>query len=735
MPLRPRARSSLSGYLVALLAVAAMAVIRESLDGVLGQTALFAPFVSVVMFSAWYGGLKPGLLATILSLVAIVTLFLPSPLFPLDLQEATGGGIFFFTGVMISWLCETLHGTRRRLIFERRKLRDTALRERARTQELEAILDAVPAEISIAHDPECRRITRSRGGGEEFDESRPEDQAMQRAARGVEVRGLEVEHASRGGTRHTLYGNVVPLRDANGLPCGSVGAFVDITELKRAESARQIGEARFRLLAQMIPSIVWIADPGGQVTYANDQWYEYSGLSPEDNVRDWPSLVLHPDDFERCRDHWARSLRTGIEFELEVRNRRHDGCYRWFLTRAAPLKDSRGRLVSWFGVTTDIHELKELQERMREDERRKDEFLATLAHELRNPLAPLRNSLEVMKRCQGDLALIEHARTMMERQLHHMVRMVDDLLDLSRMTRNRLELRRELVDLRQILDQVQAIECGHHQLTMKLPDEKILLHADPDRLAQVFSNLLNNACKFSERGSAIEIEATVESGALVVAVRDRGIGIDAPMLPRIFDMFTQADRTRGRKYDGLGIGLTLVKRIVEMHGGTIEAQSEGRGQGSEFVVRLPAESGEAFTHAVPQRAPEQQRRGCRILVVDDNLDSAESLAAVLRFMGNEVTTSHDGASAVDRIAESRPQMVLLDIGMPEVDGYETAKRIRRMPEGSKVVLVAVTGYGQEQDKSRSFAAGFDHHLVKPVDPTVLESLVGESATGAQATAS
>ncbi|HET9887391.1 MAG TPA: ATP-binding protein, partial [bacterium] len=662
--MRPAHRSTLSGFLIATLAVAAVAVFRWVIRDAVGNTAPFIPFVPAVMLSAWYGGLKPGVLATILSMLVCHFEFLSieNPA-STTVQHFAGVILFVFSGALISWLSETLHVTRRRLMNERKKLRASSERERARIQELEAILDAVPAAISIAHDPQCRRVTRSRAGLDLFGlmketgELLPEEWALQNAARGEESHGLEMEQVAVDGERHILYGNAVALRDSDGEPRGAVGAFVDITGLKRAESAHQMGEARFRLLTQMIPSIVWMANPEGTITYANDALFEYSGLRREEDPRNWPGLVLHPEDAQRSSDGWEFALREGTEIELELRHRRHDGCYRWFLTRAVPMKDPAGQLISWFGVTTDIHDLKEMQQQLRDDDRRKDEFLATLAHELRNPLAPLRNSLEILKRSEDDVALMRQVRAMMERQMHHMVRMVDDLLDLSRLTRGRLELRKELFNLSEVLASLRGSECGQHRLMIEVPEQDVLLDADPIRVAQVFTNLLHNACKFSEPGKPIRVSAAVHDEQLIVSVKDWGIGIDPRMLDSVFEMFTQADRTLGRIHNGLGIGLTLVRQIVEMHSGTIEARSEGRGRGSEFIVRFPLRAQEPLRATAPLHPAARVLEASvdtarhRILVVDDNADAAESLAVMLRVMGHETFIGHDGKSALALIPE------------------------------------------------------------------------------------
>jgi CheY-like chemotaxis protein len=396
-----------------------------------------------------------------------------------------------------------------------------------------------------------------------------------------------------------------------------------------------------------------------------------------------------------------------------------------------PVLGSDGAVEAVAGSTRDITERKRAEDDLREADRRKDEFLATLAHELRNPLAPIRNGLQVLKLIGNAGHGVEQARTMMERQLTQMVRLVDDLLDVSRITRNKLELRKGRVELAAIVNSAvetsnPLIEAGGHELTVALPSEPIFLDADPSRLAQVFANLLNNAAKYTEQGGRVRLTAERHDNEVVVAVEDNGIGIRREMLPTVFEMFTQADRALERAQGGLGIGLTLVKRLVEMHDGTVEAQSAGHGQGSTFVVRLPVvleplerdqshePSGEK--QAVPKR---------RILVVDDNEDAAGSLSMLLKIMGNEVGEAHDGQEAVEAARTFQPSVILLDIGLPKLNGYEACRRIREQPGGKAVVIVALTGWGQEEDVRRSTEAGFNHHLVKPVDPADLARLLAE----------
>jgi signal transduction histidine kinase/two-component SAPR family response regulator len=379
---------------------------------------------------------------------------------------------------------------------------------------------------------------------------------------------------------------------------------------------------------------------------------------------------------------------------------------------------------------TLAYERLRLIEQLREQDQRKDEFLATLAHELRNPLAPIRNGLELIRLSNNNPATVDRATTIMNRQVEQMVRLVDDLLDVARISRNKLELRKERIDLQSVVRNAvetsrPILAAAKNDLHVELPSEPVYLDADPVRLAQVFSNLLNNAAKYSEPGGSVSLIATQTGSELTVRVSDTGIGIEPGKLSQIFGMFVQLDASGPQVQSGLGVGLTLVQRLIEMHGGSIEARSEGTGQGSEFVVRLPAltPAAKAFpdeTAVLEEDRPTVRRR---ILVVDDNLDSAESMAMMLTLSGHEVAMAHDGMEAVERAREFQPEVAFLDLGMPKLDGYEAARSIRRHSWGKQIMLVALTGWGQQEDKRRSREAGFDAHLVKPIDFGALEELV------------
>ena len=360
-----------------------------------------------------------------------------------------------------------------------------------------------------------------------------------------------------------------------------------------------------------------------------------------------------------------------------------------------------------------------------EENRRKDEFLAVLAHELRNPLAPISYTVELLRRPGAEKAS-DDLWGMIERQVRHMVRLVDDLLEVSRITRGKIELRRERIELAAVIASAvetsrPLIEASRHRLTVELAPGPLPLDADPTRLAQVFANLLNNAAKYSAPGGDIRVTAERADGEVVVRVCDAGIGITAEVLPRIFDMFVQAGAAEGTVQSGLGIGLTLARRLVEMHGGSISARSDGPGCGSEFTVRLPLASGPA--PAKVRHAEGTRRVQRRVLVVDDNRDAADSLGALLKALGAEVEIAHSGETALADLERYRPQVVFLDIGMPGLDGYEVARRIRRREDGRELQLVAVTGYGQDQHRRLARDAGFDHHLVKPADVGALRALL------------
>jgi signal transduction histidine kinase len=382
-----------------------------------------------------------------------------------------------------------------------------------------------------------------------------------------------------------------------------------------------------------------------------------------------------------------------------------------------------------FQVREHLIERERTAEALQRADRRKDEFLATLAHELRNPLAPLRNSLHILQMDDGKDATAARLYEVMERQLSHLVRLVDDLLELSRITRGEIELRRKRIELASLVrsaveTSAPLVEAARHQLAISLPAQPIFVDVDPVRMVQVIANLLNNAAKYTNEEGQIWLSGRVVDGQAVISVRDNGIGIPAAMQSRIFEMFAQVDRSAGRTYGGLGIGLTLVRSLVEMHGGRVDVKSDGEGQGSEFLVHLPL-AVETTGSANPSTSSRSTAvlSSQRILVVDDNRDAADSLRTLLTLLGAVAEVAYGGAEALSAVEKFHPAVVLLDLGMPEMDGYEVAKRIRQRAEFDDVTLIALTGWGQEEDRRRAQDAGFNHHLVKPADLSSLQALL------------
>jgi PAS domain S-box-containing protein len=509
--------------------------------------------------------------------------------------------------------------------------------------------------------------------------------------------------------------------------------FRDISERRRWER----DDASRLLAARQLASIVETSDDAivrksldGIIQSWNAGAERLFGYTAEQAVGRHVSLVI-PDDRIAEEDEIIASLKAGRRVDhFETQRRHSSGRLLWVSLTISPIVDDEGRVVGASKIARDVTRQRQLADDLAAADRQKNEFLATLAHELRNPLAPLGNMLEVLKRADGDARTRALAVATMERQLRQMVRLVDDLLDLNRIKHNRLELRKEFTDLGAILEQaVDSVrpmaDAAGHILTVVLPPESIQLSADAVRLVQVFGNLLNNACKYSERGGRITIRMERVGDDAVITVADTGEGIPPDRLQAIFDMFMQVDAARERSQGGLGIGLTLVRRLVEMHGGVVEAQSAGPGQGSQFVVRLPI-----VVEHQPVAAPPVARLAIpkrRILVVDDNRDAAASLSLLLELDGHAIVTVHDGLAAYAAADAHRPEVALVDLGLPDMDGYEVCRRIREQSWGRAMILVALTGWGQEEDRSRTRAAGFDAHLVKPVDYADLLELLGSAS--------
>lgn len=596
------------GYAIAVAGCVAILLIRLGLSDLLAEQARLMPFVVAVMAAAWWGGLLPGLFATLLGALLGVYFLVP-PYYSLALaagRDYANLFMFLLIGGTISGLCEALHRAR------------------------------------------------------------------------------------------------------------------------RAEAEKQ-----FRTLADSVAQLVWMARPDGYRFWFNERWCDFAGMTCEQIQKvGWQSFC-DPNDVARITQSWDAALAKGEPWEDSYPLRRKDGQMRWHLARAVPVRNEGGEITCWFGTSTDIQDRIASEQALKEADERKNQFLATLAHELRNPLSPISNAVQLWPRVAKDPAEMEHLRTVIARQVRQMVRLIDDLMDLSRINRDKLTLERKPIDLHSVISRaVETVQpaidgCGH-KLTVDTPVEPLPIHGDLARLTQVFANLLNNAAKFTVRHGEISLGVSRQREQIIVRIRDNGPGVPPAMLEEIFAAFRQVDTSFSRQQRGLGIGLWLARQIVERHGGTIAAHSDGPGLGSEFVVVLPAL---AASPAILQ--PESTDNIAelldiarhQILVVDDLPEVGETLTMVLRSMDQDVTFLSDGLAAVEWCLSHVPDVVILDIAMPGLDGYEVARRLRALPQIRDVVLVALTGYGQQEDRMRALAEGFDFHLTKPTTTAALRNVL------------
>jgi len=496
----------------------------------------------------------------------------------------------------------------------------------------------------------------------------------------------------------------------------------------------EVGELRldaFRRLADALPQIVWTALPDGELDYVNARGPEYAGVTVEDALRHGWLEFVHPDDRKRVWDRWQQSLRSGDVYECEYRLRRHDGIYRWQLVRALPLPDAQGRVQRWFGTATDVEDQKRAQETLQQEDRRKNDFLAMLSHELRNPLTPIRNAVGLLRRAAPGTAPFERAMTIVERQVALLARLIDDLLDLSRITRGKIVLKKERFDMSALVrtlvdDRRESLEAGGLTVELSLPDQQLPVEGDTARVAQAIGNLLENAQKYTDPGGLVRVEARAERGAAVLVVRDTGIGVGRSALEHVFAPFVQVARP-GAARGGLGLGLSLVRYLAELHAGSVEAHSEGEGHGSTFTLRIPLAGGVPAAATSPPPPPSTTRepvRSRRVLVVEDNSDAAESLRLMLQLDGHQVEVVATGEEGLERAREARPDVVICDIGLPGISGYDLARTLRADPTiGAH--LVAVTGYGQAQDREDALRSGFERHLTKPYDHRDLQQVLAD----------
>ena len=681
------------------------------------------PFVTVfgaVIVAAWFGGMGPGLLAALAGYVAAHQLFIGAERFaPAELAA------YALSSVLIA----VLGGAVQR----------AAARAAASDERFRKFMENSPACVFIK-DAAGRYVFMNAAAqtlvgvkdwaGKTDEELIPPEVA--RKVRENDARVLAADapvtfpltYPTAAGPRH-LHSTKFPLRDADGSALvGSVT--VDVTQ--QARSAEEL-----RLVTDTMSVGVVRCSRDMRYVWANRVFAGWAGKMAEEMAGMPIEEVIGADGLADMRPYFERVLRgERVEYERIASFPRLR--QRWIHAVAEPTFDEAGRPDGWVGVVSDIHDRKLMEQALRDADRRKDEFLATLAHELRNPLAPIRNAVAILTK-KGPLdPELAWSRAVLDRQVEHMARLIDDLLDIARIASGKLRIRKELIGLERAVDLAIETSGPHlnaagHRLSVLLPSERVTLEADPTRLAQVLSNLLNNAARYTEGRGTISLAAEVESGQVVISVEDDGIGFPPEVATQLFEPFSQLTSARERPHGGLGLGLSLVQGIVELHGGSVEARSAGPGKGSEFIVRLPLPSinVKAEENNGQNKLGHEPVAGLRVLVADDNRDAADSLKRLLSLYGYEVQVAYDGGAAIKLAQTFSPRAAVLDLGMPGANGFDVARDLR-LHYGSEITLIALTGWGQEGDRRRAIEAGFDYHLTKPVDPGALNDLLAEAAS-------
>jgi PAS domain S-box-containing protein len=748
--------SRTKAYCMIALAFLACVLVRFLLDPWLDENLRLTTLFGAVAIATWIGGYRPAIVVTIVGYVIFNWLFLePRYAFVLT-PERDFAGVFacLFSSAIIIGLGHAMRSARRRaectslqlqLDIDERKKAEAALTKAHQQYDLIfktvregfAHYRTIYNEAGLLHD---LLVVHVNPAGSALAGMTPEDQigkTWRQLWPEMVDEGLlsKYEQADRSGEavmveyEDQVSDRAFEIAITRIAPGEVIASFHDVTERNRKVRAIAASEERYRSLATVTADVLLSWGATGAFVAPHGAWEAYTGQTWEEHRGYGWAKAIHPDDRERIMKTWLAACETGTRYEAQARLRHApSGQWRHCDGRAAPLFNADGTVREWVGAVTDVEETVKITAALRESDRRKDEFLAMLAHELRNPLAPIGYATQILAKKELSAADLQWVREVLVRQVNQMGRLLDDLLDVSRITRGMIELRRTRVELGDVLnDAIVAsrpfIEKSGHTLSVDMPSGSIILDADPTRLAQVLVNLLNNAAKYTERGGVIALRAELDHDQAVVRISDNGIGIPPEMLSRIFEMFAQEDRSIERSRGGLGIGLNLAQRLVAMHGGSLRAHSNGPGHGSEFVVRLPVMR-DAITDAALTSPPRDSiiALPLRVLIVDDNRDAVDGMAMVLERGGHTVRCAHDGLAAVEEAAMFKPDVIVLDIGLPKLNGYDAARRIRA--QGGNVLLIALTGWGQKEDRERSREAGFDHHLTKPVVFEELNKLLG-----------
>jgi len=737
--------SPLARYVFAIATVIVSSLLRAALDPLLGGEGVpFILYYPAIVIAAWFGGLWPGILATVLGGLIACYVFIP-PAYSFVVSNFAAPVIFFLGGTLTSLLAESLHEARR--TAQASELRERQQRERVRVT-LDSIGDAVMSTDVEGRVNFMNRVAESLTGWSNTEAlGKPlehvftivNEQTRQRVANPA-LRALDhgvivglANHSvliAKDGSERAIDDSAAPIHTPEAGIMGAVLVFRDITQRRHAERT----QATLAAIVESSDDAIVSKNLEGRIISWNAGAERLFGYR-EEEVIGQPITLIIPQDRRDEETAILQLIRNGERVEhYETVRVRKDGTRVDISLMVSPVKGPRGDILGASKIARDITERKKMEQELREADRQKDNFLAILAHELRNPLGPIRNAVKIIEIERSDDRGLLFYCDIIDRETHQITRLLDDLLDISRITSGKFVLRKQRVDLASIINNAVStsqpiIDDGPHTLTIDLPSEPAILDADSVRLTQVFSNLLNNAAKFTESGGNIRVEVTCQDSQAVVSVRDSGIGISPELLPKIFGMFVQGSAAIERTHSGLGLGLTLARDIVELHGGTIEAKSAGPGQGSEFIVRLPLSDVPDSTDAMESTAESfsgaAQSRS-RIVVVDDNKNQALSLARLLQGWGHEVYVADDGQSAIKLVENTAPDFALIDIGLPGMNGYELARWLREQPQFRNITLIAQTGWGREQDLREAQAAGFDHHLVKPIDHDRLAKILTQS---------
>lgn len=745
------------GYAVAVLACIAAWGLRILLDPFLGQQVTYAPLLLSVAFAAWYGGLGPAALATLLgACISWYAYLSPRDRFgALDIEDAMQLGLYCAAALCIGGIASALRASRERAQSLAREVlareaglehaRSELAAERDRMQiTLQSIGDAViatDAHGNITFANECAakvtgwpveeaigkpiaKVFRT------FDEQtrRPATLPLETGTNDATAGMLLV---ARDGEERVVESKVGAIRGRTGSPGGFVVVFRDTTDARRARAALEESEARFRVMADQTPVPLWMSDRDRHCVYLNRAWLAFTGRSLDEELGDGWTAGIHPEDFGTRQAAFAEAFEARKSFTLEYRLRRSDGAYRWVLDHGAPRFDGDGEFAGYIGALLDVTDRKEAASRLGIFEQRKTAFLASLAHELRNPLAPIRSSVELLQRLSPhDDSRVARAQEIIERNCARLAGLVDDLLDLSRIDSGNVQIAHESVDVGPIVARVVArydatMRDRGQKLALDVPREGLCVAGDAARIEQMLSILIGNGVGHTPQDGNIAIAATASNDMVEISIADNGSGIDDDMQPILFDLFDKASEGGATASQRLGTGLAIVARLARLHGGSVSVESEGRDKGSRFVLRLP--SAVALTAAQPKPAGEPTPApATRLLVVDDNVDAADAIGTLLSLNGYEVLTAHDPDQAMSRAATFDPDVILLDIGLPGMTGYELARKLRADRATSRAKLIAITGYGQPADTDQAREAGFDGYLVKPVDLDQLHDRIQES---------